>query len=239
MLDVLAFAPHPDDAELGGGGTLILLSSLGYKVGVVDLTEGEMGTRGDAQTRSGEKEKASRVLGLRHREGLRLPDMGLCRTDRGQLESVVRAMRKSKAAVVLAPHWQDRHPDHVEGSFLVAYGFFLSAAANFCGDTEPFKPAALAYYQGSVEFDPTFVVDVSGRFEKKMEAVRCYASQFSPRSAGETETDISHPFFLERVKARARHYGLMVGVEYGEPFFMKRPVGVRDPFELLAGRRKR
>jgi bacillithiol biosynthesis deacetylase BshB1 len=235
MLDLLAFAPHPDDAELACGGTLLRLSSIGYKVGVVDLTEGELGTRGSARTRSRERAKASRALGLALRKGLGLPDMGLSGVDRTQLEAVVKSIRTHRPAVVLAPHWEDRHPDHVEGSALVTHAFFLAGAAKFTGRTRPFKPSALAYYLGSLDFEPSFVVDISGQFGGKMEAIECYSSQFSPRLPGEPETDIAHPHFLERVRARARHYGLMAGVEYGEPYLVKRPVALGDPIAVLAG----
>jgi bacillithiol biosynthesis deacetylase BshB1 len=234
MLDLLAFAPHPDDAELACGGTLALLGSLGYKVGIVDLTEGELGTRGTPDQRAKEREKASRTLGLSLRVGLRLPDMGLVRSDPGQLERVVESLREHMPRVVLAPHWDDRHPDHVEAGHMVASAFFLAGASRFGRGREPFKPAALVYYTGSIEFEPSFIVNISGQFETKMKAIGCYASQFSPRAAGEPPTDIAHPHFLERVKVRARHYGIMAGVEYGEPFFMKKPVVTSDPMQLLA-----
>jgi bacillithiol biosynthesis deacetylase BshB1 len=235
MLDLLAFAPHPDDAELACGGTLLRLSSMGYRVGVVDLTEGELGTRGTARRRSMERAKASRALGLAVREGLGLPDMGLSGVDRAQLEAVVGAVRAHRPAVVLAPHWEDRHPDHVEGSALVTHAFFLAGAAKFTSGSKPFKPSALAYYLGSLDFEPSFVVDVSDQFEGKMKAIGCYSSQFSPRLPGEPETDIAHPHFLERIRARARHYGLMAGVEYGEPYLVKRPIALGDPIAVLAG----
>lgn len=237
MLDLLAFAPHPDDAELACGGTLLRLSSMGYRVGVVDLTEGELGTRGTPGKRDRERKKASLALGLSLREGLGLPDMGLSGVDRAQLEAVVKALRRHRPAVVLAPHWEDRHPDHVEGSALVTHAFFLAGAAKFTGRSEPFKPVALAYYLGSLDFEPSFVVDISGQFDGKMEAVSCYSSQFSPRLPGEPETDIAHPHFLERVRARARHYGLMAGAEYGEPYLVKKPIALDDPIAVLAGLR--
>jgi bacillithiol biosynthesis deacetylase BshB1 len=235
MLDLLAFAPHPDDAELACGGTLARLSSMGYEVGVVDLTEGELGTRGSVRRRREERERASRALALALREGLGLPDMGISGVDRSQLEAVVKAIRTHRPAVVLAPHWEDRHPDHVEGSALVTHAFFLAGAAKFTGRSRPFKPSALAYYLGSLDFEPSFIVDIGAQFDRKMEAVACYSSQFSPRRPGEPETDIAHPHFLERVRARARHYGLMAGVEYGEPYLVKRPVALDDPIAVLAG----
>jgi bacillithiol biosynthesis deacetylase BshB1 len=237
-LDVLAFAPHPDDAELGCGGTLARLAAMGYKVGVVDLTEGEAGTRGSPDARSRERKRATEMLGLKLREGAALPDTGLSRSDRGQLEIVVRALRRHLPSVVLAPHWGDRHPDHVEGSHLVESAVFLAGTSRFGEGSGPFKPKALAYYPGSYELEPSFVVDISAQFETKMDAILCYSSQFSKRAAGEPKTDIAHPHFLERIEARARHFGLMVGVEYGEPFFMKRPVVLSDPIDILAPREK-
>lgn len=232
MYDLIAYAPHPDDAELFCGGTLLRLSSMGYRVGVADLTEGEAGTRGTREIRSKEREKASATLGLAVREGLGLPDMGLVATNRAQLEAVVESMRKHRPRIVLAPHWGDRHPDHVEGSGLVTSAVFLAGAAKF-GAGEPFKPSVIAYYQGSLEFMPSFIVDISDQFEKKMEAIACYSSQFSPQSVGEPETDVANPHFLERVRARARHYGLMGGAEYGEAFVLKGPVAVSDPVKML------
>lgn len=233
MCDLIAYAPHPDDAELFCGGTLVGLSSKGYRVGVVDLTEGERGTRGTPEKRAKERDAASKVLGLALREGLELPDMGLVGTDAGQLETVVASIRSRRPKVILAPHWEDRHPDHVEASKLVTGAAFLAGAAKF-GEGAPFKPTALAYYQGRFEMSPSFVVDISEHFERKMEAIRCYASQFSPRTAGEPETEIADPLFIEKIRARARHYGAMIGVEYGEPFLLKDPVGIADAIELLA-----
>jgi bacillithiol biosynthesis deacetylase BshB1 len=233
MCDLIAYAPHPDDAELFCGGTLARMSGLGYRVGVVDLTEGESGTRGSPETRREERAKATETLGLAVRSGLCLPDMGLDATDRGQLEAVVASLRELRPRVVLAPYWGDRHPDHIEGSRLVTSAVFLAGAAKFGAGT-PHKASAVAYYQGSLEFVPSFVVDISGQFETKMNAIECYASQFSPRGAGEPETDIAHPHFLERVRARARHYGLMTGAEYGEPFLVKGPLATPDPIALLA-----
>jgi bacillithiol biosynthesis deacetylase BshB1 len=206
---------------------------MGYKVGVVDLTEGEFGTRGTPKVRAQEREGASRTMGLAVREGLGLPDMGLVRTEEGQIKAVVEAIRRLRPSLVLAPHWEDRHPDHVEGSVLVTSAFFFSGVARFAPGSDPFRPSGLIYYQGSLEFDPSFIVDISAGFEKKMEAIASYASQFSPRSPNEPETEIAHPHFLERVRARGRHYGLMAGVEYGEPYFTKRPVVVSDPISLI------
>jgi bacillithiol biosynthesis deacetylase BshB1 len=233
ILDLVAFAPHPDDAELACGGTLARLASMGYGVGIVDLTEGETGTRGAADIRSRERKKATKVLGLSFREVIGLPDTGLLRSDREQLETVVESLRRHRPRVVLAPHWGDRHPDHVEAGHLVASAYFLAGVSKFGGDLRPFKPSALVYYPGSFEFEPSFIVDISAQFETKMEAIACYSSQFSERAAGEPDTDIARPHFLERIRARARHFGLMVGVEYGEPFFMNRPVVVSDPISTL------
>jgi bacillithiol biosynthesis deacetylase BshB1 len=236
MCDLIAYAPHPDDAELFCGGTLLRLSTMGYRVGVVDLTEGESGTRGTPETRSKERENATKVLGLAVRKGLKLPDMGLLGTDRVQLEAVVASIREHRPKLVLAPHWGDRHPDHVEGSKLVTSAVFLAGAARF-GIGEPFKPPAVAYYQGSLEFVPSLIVDIGEQYEKKLEAIGCYVSQFSRRLPEEPATDIAHPHFLARVAARARHYGLMIGAEFGEPFFVKGPVGISDPIGLLVGRK--
>jgi bacillithiol biosynthesis deacetylase BshB1 len=237
-LDLLAYAPHPDDAELACGGTLARLVTMGYNVGVVDLTEGESGTRGTPETRSSERKKATDVLGLKIRERVGLPDTGVNRSDRGQLEKVVQSLRRYRPRVVLAPHWGDRHPDHVEASHLVASAVFMAGVSRFGKDSPPFKSSALVYYPGSLDFAPSLVVDISAQFETKMRAIACYSSQFSLRSPGEPATDIAHPHFLERVKARARHFGLMVGVEYGEPFFLKRPVAISDPIGILAPRDK-
>jgi len=232
LCDVIAFAPHPDDAELCCGGTLALLASMDYRVGVIDLTDGERGTRGTPAERRRERERASEVLGLHLREGLGLPDTGISSSEPAHREAVVAALREHRPAIVLAPHWADRHPDHIEGSALVTASFFLAGAAKF-GEGEPFKPRALAYYQGSAEFQPSVVVDISKFFERKMKAVECYSSQFSEPRDGEPATDIAHPHFLERVRARARHYGLMVGVEYGEPFYVKAPPVAADLVEFL------
>ena len=185
-LDLLAFGPHPDDAELLCGGTLALMADRGYRVGVVDLTAGEMGTRGSVSSRRAEARAAAEILGLVHREGLDLPDAGIDDTD-DQRARVTRVLRKLKPRTVIIPFTEGRHPDHGAASRLVRSACFLAGLASYApGGGTPVKPSKilLATAFRDHDSDPRFVVDITPTFERKMAAVRCYGSQFDGRDQG-------------------------------------------------------
>ncbi len=228
VLDVLIFAAHPDDAELSMGGTIIKLSKLGFKVGVIDLTKGELGTRGTSDKRKKEAEKASEILEISHRENLGLKD-GTIKFNEDYLMKIISKIRKHQPKLVFAPYFNDRHPDHIGASQLVKEAFFFSGLPKI--ETEendriqiPFRPQKLFYYMQTYEFTPSFIYDISETFETKMKAILAYDTQFHNPESKEPETFISQPIFLEFIEARAKYFGFKIGKKYGEAFFSEEEV---------------
>lgn len=241
-IDLLAFGAHPDDVELGCGGTLIAAARRGRSVGAVTLTRGESGTRGSVEERAAEFEAACTVMGCAHREMLGLPDGGLTADDPSR-RAVVRVLRALRPRVVLLPYWEDRHPDHGNASRIVQEASFLSGLRRLETGQEPHRPAELLYYMAAWEFEPSFVVDVSPVMEEKKRAIRCYASQVwdggqdgGDGGAREEPTFISSRGFWELLMARAAHYGRLIGREYGEPFKVRRLIEIKDPLEAFGDR---
>jgi bacillithiol biosynthesis deacetylase BshB1 len=224
QLDVLAFAAHPDDAEVGCGGTLIGAVDAGLSVGVVDLTAGELSTRGDPETRSLERRRAADALGLTTRLSLDLPDGGLG-ADPAQRSALVAVLRELRPRIVLAPYPQDRHPDHAAAGRLAREACFFGGVGRFGSAESPHRPGAIYHYLMHEPFTPTFVVDVSTVWRRRTEAVAAYASQFG-EVAGGADTALSGGRFLEALDARARWFGAMIGAERGEPFWSAGPIGV-------------
>lgn len=225
-VDVLAFAPHPDDIEIGCGGTLLLCADAGLSVGLVDLTRGEMGTRGSAELRAEEAELGRQRLMARFRENLGLPDGGVDSRSREQLLAVVSALRRHRPRLVFICSEHDRHPDHVEAAHLVERACFFAGLAEYPAAGQPHRPARLAFYMGRLTFEPRFIVDVTPVFERKMQAVLAFQSQFFRTADDPRVTPISEPGFLERLAGRFRHYGGRIGTEFGEPFDMREPFGL-------------
>jgi bacillithiol biosynthesis deacetylase BshB1 len=232
-VDVLAFAPHPDDIELGCGGTLILLSDSGYRVGLVDLTRGERGTRGTIEIRARESEAARGILGAAFRSNLAFPDLGVDSRAPDQIRSVVEMIRTSKPRLVLSCSERDRHPDHMEAAQLVEKACYLAGLAEFAAGGRPFRPDRLLFYMGRLVFEPKVIVDISSVFERKMKAAAAFHSQFFRDPGDPRVTPISEPGFLDRVAARFRHFGSRIGAEYGEPFDLREPFGLRDVAGLV------
>ena len=227
-LHVLAIFAHRDDAELTCAGTLIKLARQGYRTGVVDLTAGEMGTRGSAELRAAEAEHASAVMGLAVRENLGLPDAGLVNTPETR-RLVTRVLRRHRPAIVIAPAQQGRHPDHRVTAELVRDACFVSGLAKVEPDLPKHRPRkvlhCLSYREDYTR--PTFVVDVSNEFERKLEAIKCYGSQFdSVTQAGEVYPN-GDPLY-EIVRHQAAHYGSLIRTRYGEPFFTTETMRVDD-----------
>ncbi|MCY4159857.1 MAG: bacillithiol biosynthesis deacetylase BshB1 [Bacteroidetes bacterium] len=220
-LDILAIAAHPDDAELAAGGTLILSAKQGLRVGILDLTRGELGTRGTAELRDREAEAAAAILGLSMRENLRLPDGNI--TSDGQ-NKLVGVLRQWRPRIVMTHPEVCRHPDHMATHHLVRNACFYSGLKklNLKSDTLPWRPKHLLYFAEVRLFEPTFVVDISSTWKERTEALLCYGSQVhSPaykEQSAEPETYISNTGFIEWVEARARTYGQLIGCTYGEPF---------------------
>lgn len=230
-LDALIFAAHPDDAELSMGGTIAKLVKYNKKVGIIDMTRGEMGTRGTVETRAEESAKASKILGVSHRENLDLID-GNVKFSQENLKKVVSAIRKYKPKIVFGPYKNDRHPDHIGAHQLVKEAMFFSGAAKFetISETkiqENFRPERVFYYMQTYEFEPSFIVDISDTFDLKMKSVKAYSTQFfDPESSG-PETFISSPRFIRYVEARATVFGFHIGKDYGEPFYSEEKIELK------------
>ncbi len=230
-LDVLAFGTHPDDLELCCGGTLILLASRGYCVGAVDLTRGELGTRGSTEIRAQETAEANKILRVCLRENLGIPD-GNIEKSQENLRRVIQVLREHRPRLILAPFWQERHFDHIHGSELVAEAAFYSGLAKIDTGQECFRPFRVLYYMGRIGFRPSFVVDISDTFEDKMRALCSYRSQFHSGDTNNTdgpETLISTPYALQVIETMARHYGAMIGAPHGEPFLTREVLEISDP----------
>ncbi len=224
-LDVLIFAAHPDDAELSMGGTIAKLTKAGMKVGIIDMTKGELGTRGTIETRKEEAEKASEILGLAFRDNLELAD-GKVKFNQDFLLKIINKIRKHRPSIIFAPYKNDRHPDHIGASQLVKEAMFftgLPKIETFEGDDiqEIFRPSKLFYYMQTYDFEPSFIVDISDTFAIKMESVKAYGTQFHNPDINldAPETFISKPGFVKYLEARAQTYGFKIGKEFGEPFY--------------------
>jgi bacillithiol biosynthesis deacetylase BshB1 len=234
-LDILAVAAHPDDAELGCGGTLIKLKKLGYRTGIIDLSEGEMGSRGTVDQRYKEATKAASILQLDKRVNLKLPD-GHIENNQENREKLIRIIRQFKPSLILAPYGEDRHPDHVHSSQLVTEAWFYAGVRKILTDIPPHRPFRILYYMAKYEFQPGFVIDISDEFEIKFKALQTYKSQFYNPEWPEEQTFISSRWFMESVEFRARHYGWMAGVKYGEPFWIREPMAIDDPVPIFSRR---
>lgn len=233
-LDVLAIFSHPDDAELTMAGTLLKLKALGYRTGVLDMTRGEMGTRGTPEIRAKEALDAGRVLGLDARVNIGLPDGHLALNEECRL-AVVRILRKYQPRVVFTSHWDDPHPDHAATARIVRDAARLATMKRYDGEfgLHAIKMPAIAHAVYSRLVLPSFVVDVSEFAEKKMLAIRAYASQFYLADSKEPETRIAQKGFLRQIEDRARYYGSLIGVSDGEPFYVREALNVDDPMALL------
>lgn len=227
-VDLLAIGAHRDDVELTCGGTLLRAAGQGYRTAVVDLTAGEMGTRGSAALRGEEAERAAAVLGLAVRENLGLPDAGITNTPETR-EALARVIRRLRPRVVLAPALQGRHPDHGVAAQLVRDACFVAGLAKIAPDLPPHRPTkvvhALTYRQDHVA--PSFLVDVTDVFERKLEAIRCYGSQFDEAiQAGEVYPN-GEPLY-DVVRHYAAYYGTLIRTRYAEPFLTTEAVRVDD-----------
>ena len=231
QLDILAVGAHPDDVELHVGGTLARMAALGYAVGVVDLTRGELGTRGTPSIRAREAAKAAMILGLTVRENLGLPDGDVLITPETRL-AVIRALRKHRPMIVMAPHWDEAHPDHANAGRLVAEAAHHAGLAKIKTGQERFRPKALLYYMLPPYVRPTFIVDVSAHIEQREMAIRAHQSQlYDPKK--KPDTYLSQPDFLYRVDAVVTYNGTLIGRAKGEAFLMKVPPEIPDLVEFF------
>ncbi len=238
-LDILVFGAHPDDAELGAGATIAKEVANGKKVGVVDLTRGELGTRGSAEIRDKEAADAADVLGIVVRENLEFAD-GFFQNDKEHQLAVIRMLRKYRPEIVLCNAIDDRHIDHGKGSSLVSDACFLSGLikidTKMGGDDqwqEPWRPKLVYHYIQWKNIKPDFVVDVTGFIEKKTQAILAYSSQFYDPDSKEPQTPISSKNFTDSVNYRARDLGRIIGVEHAEGFTVERFVAVNNLEDLI------
>ena len=236
-LDVLAIGAHPDDVELGCGGTLAVLARQGKRVGILHLTRGEMGTRGTAEERIAEAEAAARALGAVEMDFLDCGDGGL-RTGPAEEDALIARLRLWQPDLVLGPTPSDRHPDHGRAHRLVEAACFYAGLKNRAPAAgPPFRPAAVFSYMQHDHFTPSFLVDVTAGWEAKIASMRAYRSQL--HGGGATSegpaTKVSTPEFWHAVEGRARHFGELISVAYAEPFWSRTPLAVADPMSILPG----
>lgn len=222
-LDILVFTAHPDDAELGMGGTIAKSVAEGRKVGIIDLTEAELSSNGTVESRKLETEEASQILGIHFRDNLKFQDGKVIPNDEFVME-VVKRIRFHKPKIIFAPYFNDRHPDHIGTSKIVKEAMFFSGLKKietlFDGKLQaPYRAEKLYYFMQMGEFKPSFIVDISDHFETKMASIKAYKTQFfNPELEGE-KTLISDPKFLKFIEARAVYFGFQIRKGYGEPFF--------------------
>ena len=233
-LDALAVFSHPDDAELSVSGTLLRLKSRGYRTGVLDMTRGEMGTRGTPELRSDEAVEAARLMKLDLRLNLALPDGHVWLTEEART-AVVRVIRAHKPKVLLTTHWDDPHPDHANTCRIVRDAARLATMSRYDeeGKQAPVKMPAIMHSLFSRHVVPSFIVDVSDFVEEKMAAIRAHASQFYQPESPEPATRISDPTFLTQIEDRMRYFGSLISVAAGEPFYVREALNVDDPIALL------
>ncbi len=246
-LDVLAVGSHPDDVELSCGGTVALLAEQGKKVGILHLTRGERGTRGTVAEREIEAEAAAQALGAAEMTFLDCGD-GSLRRGEAEEDALIEVLRDRRPEILLGPPASDRHPDHGRGHRLVADAAFYAGLARR-GTGEPHRPGAVFSYMQHDPFEPAFIVDVTGVWDRKIAALAAYDSQLyrpgSGRAPGldgldgldglEPMTKISSPEYFLAIEGRARHFGQMIGAAFGEPFGSRLPLAIRDVMELLPG----
>ena len=233
-LDVLAVAAHPDDVELSAGGTLLHLANKGYRTGILDLTRGEAATRGTPEMRASEAAEAAGILSVSVRENLGLPDSGVT-CDAESRVQLVRAIRRLRPRIILTQHWDDPHPDHAQTSRLVREASHFAGLTKFDAEAglERFRPSSIAYFLFSHRIAPSFLVDISGTYERKLEAIRAHRSQFFNPVSNEPGSRVSSERFLREMDSRDRYFGALINCQYAEGFFVREALNVDDPVELL------
>jgi bacillithiol biosynthesis deacetylase BshB1 len=234
-VDIIFFGAHPDDVELSCGGTVAKCVKDGLRVAIVDLTRGEMGTRGTPQTRKREAAAAAKVLGATFRQQLDFQD-GNLQTGREQELQIIEILRRSTPQLVVAPYPDDRHPDHTRTGRIVTEASFYAGLRALETGLRAHRPQTVLYYLQNYMFPPSFVVDVTKHWKTKMRSVAAYKSQFHDPNSKEPQTFISRPTFLDMIEARGKHFGALIGAEYGEAFVTKQPPRVDDLIGAYSGR---
>jgi N-acetylglucosamine malate deacetylase 1 len=237
-LDVLAIGAHPDDVELGCSGTLITAVKQGKKVGIVDLTQGELGTRGTIESRYQEAEDAGKIIGISVRENLKMRD-GFFQNDEAHQLKLIGSLRKYKPEIVIGNIYEDRHPDHGKAGNLIYDACFLSGLAqvktkNEQGEEqEKWRPKYLLHYIQDRFYEPDIILDISDVWEQRMEAILAYRSQFHSTEINGPQTYISSPEFMEAIVSRARLLGKRIGVRFAEGFLSKKSIGLKSLDALI------
>lgn len=234
-VDILAVFAHPDDVELTVGGTLLKMKSLGYRTGALDVTQGEMGTRGTVEIRAREAEEAARILKLDLRENLGLPDGRVFVTDEERTR-LVRVLRRVKPKVILTHQIDDPHPDHNHITQLVREAARLASMQKYDGEfgQQRISVPMIAHNIFSHRAQISFIVDISEFLEEKMNAIRAHASQFHDPNSDAPETRLTSKHFLDELENRSRYFGSLIGTAAGEPFFVREALNIEDPIELLS-----
>lgn len=223
-MDLLVFGPHPDDLEIGLGGTIAKHVSLGLRVGLCDLTRGEMGSNGTVEQRLAEAEAAGRVLGAAWRENLGWADRRIG-TDPGHLEQAVAFIRRHQPRVVAIPYWSDRHPDHEAASEVLREATFNAGLRRYPAEGEVWRPDWICYYFINDAAPPSFVIDVSDQYDRKRQALDCHSSQFTPASAGgAVATRLNTALFRQMIESRDAQFGAQAGVRWAEGIVVREPV---------------
>lgn len=235
-LNLLVLAAHPDDAELGCGGTIAAHVAMGKKVGIIDLTKGELGTRGTPALRIQEAEAAGRVLGISVRENMGFAD-GFFSNDKEHQQALIKIIRTYQPDIVLANAIDDRHPDHARAAALARDACFLAGLRKIETEAngqlqEAWRPGKVYHFIQSRYIKPDVVVDVSEHWHTKIEAIRCFVSQFDSSYSDEPQTFLTTPIFLQFVEARARELGHAIGVAYGEGFTVEKQIGIKSLYDL-------
>jgi bacillithiol biosynthesis deacetylase BshB1 len=227
-IDVLAIAAHPDDVELTCGGTLLKMAEKGYKTGILDLTAGEMGTRGTPETRANEAAAAGKILKVAFRGNLGIPDSDV-QSNRGNKLKLAKVIRELRPRTVILPYWEARHPDHYHASTLGYEGCFLAGLKQLPLEGEPYRPFKILYATSFEGMPPSFIVDITKHYDTRRRAILAYASQFRPaKSERKQKVFLAIDELDSRMDLLARNYGQMIGAKYGEPFLQKELMAVDD-----------
>jgi bacillithiol biosynthesis deacetylase BshB1 len=229
-VDVMAFGAHPDDIELGCGGTLIKLVDAGFSVVMVDMVRGELGTRGTPEMRAKEAARAAATIGAVARENLALED-GNIQSNAESKRRVATVIRKYRPQMVLLPYYRDRHPDHYHTSQAVYEGTFVAGLTRYDTGQPSYRPARVAYYMGWYEFEPTFVIDITEQFDRKMQAIYAYSTQFQADDPSYEQTVLTSPEYHLMLRQRMGHYGSLIRVQYGEGFLIRGQLQFDHPLD--------
>lgn len=231
MLDILAFGAHPDDVEIGIGGTIAVHTAKGYRCGIVDLSKGEKASHGTPEERMLEGKEAARVLGAEVRECAGLPD-AFIKNDGDSREKVIQLIRKYRPKIVLCPYFDDHHPDHINASLLVKEACHLSGLLKYPIEGKPYRPTQLFYYFLGKTADPTLLIDISSQVDIKWKAIACHKSQFSLPSEVRVETMVNSPLFIQYLKSRDQFFGSLIRVPYAEGLVPEGKIFLTNLFSL-------